>query len=167
MTHHLLNDELQEVRRIARSAGAILRRYHTEETQVDWKAPGDPVTIADLEASEFIVGELRKLFPTDGILSEEMADDPSRVKQSRVWMVDPMDGTREFIDGREDFAVMIGLVIEGVPKLGVVYQPCTDKMYFAADGAGATLQHGEETRPLQVSSETVAASIYFGVGRSR
>src|SRR5215472_54633 len=135
-------NELKEVCRIAKGAGAILGKYHPETTAVEWKAPGDPVTIADRRASEFIVDEIRRLFPSDGILSEEMADDPSRIYQSRVWMIDPMDGTREFIAGRDDFAVMIGLVVNGTPQLGVVYQPSTDKMYYAAAGFGASLQQG-------------------------
>src|SRR3954469_10003097 len=120
-----MQDELTEIRRIARQAGAILLKYYEQTTSVEWKAPGDPVTVADREASEFIVAELRQLFPEDGILSEEMPDDPSRIKRTRVWMIDPMDGTREFIANRQDFAVMIGLVEAAIPTLGVVYQPCT------------------------------------------
>src|SRR5262249_297115 len=130
------------------------------------KAPGDPVTIADLQASEYIVRELQELFPRDGILSEEMADTPSRLSRSRVWMVDPMDGTREFIGGREDFAGMIGLVIEGVPQLGVVYQPSTDKMYFATHGHGAALEHNNRVVPLRVSAERIASRMTIALSRS-
>src|SRR5262249_455859 len=107
-----MRDELNEVRRIARDAGAILSKYYEQAPSIEGKAPGDPVTVADREASEFIVRELSELFPTDGILSEEMPDDPARIHRSRVWMVDPMDGTREFIAHRPDFAVMIGLIVE-------------------------------------------------------
>src|SRR5207244_669676 len=78
---------------------------------VEWKAPGDPVTAADRAASAFIVENLERLFPGDAILSEEEPDDLKRLEHSRVWMVDPMDGTREFIAQRGEFAVMIGLVV--------------------------------------------------------
>lgn len=162
-----MRDELRQIQRIARQAGAILMKYYQQQsTAVEWKAPGDPVTIADREASEFIVFELQKLFPQDGILSEEMPDDPLRTGRTHVWMVDPMDGTREFIAGRQDFAVMIGRVVEGVPTLGVVYQPCTDKLYAAANGVGATLETGGTTQVLRVSEEQTAAHMTIAMSRS-
>lgn len=161
-----LDRELAETKRIARDAGAILMRYFAASTAVEWKAPGDPVTIADREASELIVAELRSLFPEDGILSEEMADDASRFSRARVWMVDPMDGTREFIAGREDFAVMIGLIEKGRPALGVVYQPATDKLYFSSRGEGAHLEHQAQIVRLRVSQETVASRLVIAMSRS-
>jgi 3'(2'), 5'-bisphosphate nucleotidase len=161
-----MQDELKAVRQIARKAGAILLKYFAETTSVEWKAPGDPVTIADREASELIVTELRKLFPSDGILSEEMPDDPGRLNRTRVWMIDPMDGTREFIARRQDFSVMIGLISEGIPVLGVVYQPCTDKLYSAAKGIGAVLEHEGQSHVLQVSPEEDASQMTIAMSRS-
>src|SRR5262249_32754094 len=108
-----MQDELTAAKTIAQGAGAILLKHFAQASTVEWKSPGDPVTAPDREASDFIVDHLRRLFPADGILSEEMADDRSRLTRRRVWMVDPMDGTREFIAGRDEFAVMIGLVDDG------------------------------------------------------
>jgi len=161
-----MRDELKEVQRIAREAGAILLKYYAADAAVEWKAPGDPVTVADREASDLIVRELQRAFPGDGILSEEMADDPLRVEQSRVWMVDPMDGTREFIAGRDDFAVMIGLLVDGAPQLGVVYQPRTGKLYSAAAGLGSTLEAGTGNRVLHVSPQEVASNMTIAMSRS-
>src|SRR5262249_1266623 len=122
--------------------------------------------IADHKANDIIVGDLQSLFPSDGILSEEMPDDPGRLEHSRVWMVDPMDGTREFIAGREDFAVQIGLVIGGIPSLGVAHHPTRDKMYSAGIGLGASLEHEGRLRSLHVSPEQVAARLTLAMSRS-
>ena len=112
--------ELQTAKELAIRAGAILLKHYAEKTSVMWKGKNDPVTAADLEASKFVVGELHERFPGDAILCEEERDDLRRLSTPRVWVVDPMDGTKEFISRRGEFAVMIGLAIEGEARLGVV-----------------------------------------------
>src|SRR5262249_28275390 len=124
---HLVEKELEFAKRLALEAGSILMKYYQQGIAVDWKAPGDPVTAADREASAFIVKNLSREFPQHAVLSEEELDHPNRLERSHVWMVDPMDGTREFIEYRGEFAVQIGLAIKGVPVLGVVYQPTAKK----------------------------------------
>lgn len=158
--------ELGIAKKLAVSAGAILMHYYQQGTAVDWKAPGDPVTAADREASALIVAKLRREFPDHGILSEEEADDLVRLERSHVWMIDPMDGTREFIDHREDFAVQIGLVAGGVPVLGVVYQPTTKKLYYAAKSVGAFLEADGITSALRVSRERAASRMAIAESRS-
>jgi 3'(2'), 5'-bisphosphate nucleotidase len=81
-------------------------------------------------------------------------------------MVDPMDGTREFIAHRDEFAVMIGLVVDGAPVLGVVYQPTMKKMYYAAATMGAFMELDGATVPLRVSPKSVAAELTIAVSRS-
>src|SRR3954464_12560417 len=115
--------ELEFAKELAIDAGAILLRHFEHKTAVRWKGKGDPVTDADQEASRFIVESLHRRFPLDGILSEEEVDDTARLKKSRVWIVDPMDGTAEFVAGLTEFAVMIGLAVDGRPIAGVVYLP--------------------------------------------
>src|SRR2546427_3976757 len=110
-----MDKELEIAKNLAFGAGSILMAYYQRGITVDWKAPGDPVTVADREASEFIVSNLKREFPQHAVLSEEEADDLVRLGRSHVWMVDPMDGTREFIEHRGDFAVQIGLIVEGQP----------------------------------------------------
>jgi len=163
-----LTTELQVACELARSAGGILLSHYTQPVSVEWKGLHDPVTAADREASSFIVEQLRRRFPGDGILSEEENDDVSRrLRFSRVWIVDPLDGTKEFIAKLGEFAVMIGLAIDGISRLGVVYQPTLDKLYFAGWGQGAVLrQHGVEKR-LHVSPAGNAAEVTMTVSRTR
>ena len=162
----MVHEELKEVKRIALAAGAILMKHYRGSGTVEWKGPGDPVTRADREASEFIVAELRELFPDDGILSEELPDNAIRLGKTRVWMIDPMDGTREFIENRSEFAVMIGLALQGVPVLGVVYQPTTGRLFSAGPGTGAFLDLDGKSTRLAVSTESSAAKLTMAMSRS-
>jgi 3'(2'), 5'-bisphosphate nucleotidase len=106
------------------------------------KAGGSPVTEADHAANGVIVGALRQAFPGDAVLSEESADSPERLGAERVWIVDPLDGTREFLARNGEFAVMIGLAIQGRAVLGVVHQPADDVLLYAAEGAGTWMEAG-------------------------
>jgi 3'(2'), 5'-bisphosphate nucleotidase len=113
---------------------------------VEHKDGDEPVTVADRAASELIVGGLEAAFPGDLVISEERAHDPgdpARTGDHRVWFVDPIDGTRDFIRGAEGFAVMIGLALGGRPALGVVYQPTQGGMFWAAPGLGAWFSLGD------------------------
>jgi 3'(2'), 5'-bisphosphate nucleotidase len=113
-----------------------------------------------------IVSSLAHEFPKHAILSEEEPDSLSRLDESHVWMIDPMDGTREFIEHRGEFAVQIGLAIDTTPVLGVVYQPTTNKLYYAADGLGAFLQSDGTVTRLKVSNEQIASRLTMAVSRS-
>src|SRR5262245_6315800 len=161
-----MEKELAIARRLALEAGARLMDYYAHSFTVDWKAPGDPVTAADREASQLIVSSLAREFPKHAILSEEEPDSLSRLDESHVWMIDPMDGTREFIEHRGEFAVQIGLVMDGTPVLGVVFQPTTNKLYYAAAGHGAFLQSNGTVSRLNVSKEQVASRMTMAVSRS-
>jgi 3'(2'), 5'-bisphosphate nucleotidase len=161
-----MEKELAIAKRLALEAGSILLGHYRQSYAVDWKAPGDPVTAADRAASQLIVCHLAREFPKHAILSEEEPDDLSRLNESYVWMIDPMDGTREFIDHRDEFAVQIGLVVEGAPALGVVYQPTTQKIYYAARGMGAFIDCNGAVAPLLVSPEETASRLTIAVSRS-
>jgi 3'(2'), 5'-bisphosphate nucleotidase len=161
-----MQKELELARKLALAAGAILMDYFEKSVTVDWKAPGDPVTAADREANGLIVTTLKREFPEHGVLSEEEEDDLDRLDRSKVWMIDPMDGTREFLDHREDFAVQIGLVSGRIPVLGVVYQPAKGKLYYAAPGMGTHLELSGATTRLHVSPEQTASQMVVAVSRS-
>jgi len=161
-----MEKELEVAKKVALSAGGILMKHYQGAVSIDWKSPGDPVTAADREANEFIVNSLKREFPQYAILSEEETDDLVRLRRSHVWIIDPMDGTREFIEHRGDFAVQIGLAVNGLPLAGVVYQPAADKLYYAAEGAGAFLESGGSVVPLQVSMEQTASRIVIAESRS-
>ena len=104
--------------------------------RVELKKGDEPVTIADKKCSELIMSGLEESFPTDILISEESSDDPRRKNHSRVWFVDPIDGTKDFIRGEDGFCIMIGLCVDGTPLVGVVYQPVHKKTYAATPDIG-------------------------------
>jgi 3'(2'), 5'-bisphosphate nucleotidase len=143
-----LRHELDITAGIARRAGdAALAHYGT--VTAEEKAGGSPVTAADHAANAVILEALREAFPGEAILSEESRDDRSRLDASRVWVVDPLDGTKEFLAENGEFSVMIGLVENGTPVLGVVYRPDGDTLYRACDGEGAYVERSGRTDRLE------------------
>lgn len=161
-----MNAELETAQDLARRAGAILLEYYARDPSVQWKGRNDPVTTADLAASRFLVDALHMRFPRDAVLSEEEMDDSTRLTNPRVWVIDPMDGTREYIARRGEFAVMIGLAVDGQAQLGAVYQPTEDKLYFAAAGTGSYLACRGVTTPLHVSDRTEFSHATMALSRS-
>ena len=147
--------ELDAARAISVEAAALVARYRIGQLIIDSKAGDEPVTDADHAASALIVAKLRAAFPEDVVLSEEIPDDRSRLGRPRVWMVDPIDGTRDFILGHDGYAVMIGLCIDGLPTVGAVSQPATGKTYTGIAGVGAWLDRRESPdvrQPLRTST---------------
>jgi 3'(2'), 5'-bisphosphate nucleotidase len=131
---------------LARAAGAAILDEYDKPIRVEQKTLADdvePVTQADRIANEIIVNALKAEFPSDGILAEESVDTERRLRKSRVWMVDPIDGTNGFIDGNGDFAVQIGLVEEGEVVVAIVYQPATGVLYHAIRGCGTWIERPE------------------------
>jgi 3'(2'), 5'-bisphosphate nucleotidase len=135
-------------------------RYHGIGLAVDEKSDGEPVTRADREASDLIVAGLRRAFPGDVVVSEELPESFAlAASAARSWFVDPIDGTQDFVHGREWFAVQVGLAIDGVPRLGVVFQPVGDRLLRAAPAAGAFVEEAGAVRPLRCSEHAALAGI--------
>lgn len=134
-----LEDELETAKTLAEEAGReILKIYHSmQRISIETKEDNSPVTIADKRSNEILVGGLGRNFPDYGILSEETVDNHSRLEKEFVWVVDPLDGTRDFIARQRTFTVMIGLAKGGKPVLGVIHSPIEKKTYFAVQGKGA------------------------------
>jgi myo-inositol-1(or 4)-monophosphatase len=128
--------ELEVALKAARDAGAVLRRHYAGDRRSWEKSEDNPVTLADLESDRAIEAVLRAGFPEDAILSEETKSDPTRTRQSRVWIVDPMDGTKEFTQKIPEFAASIALAVDGEPVLGVILNPVTDVAVWATRGDG-------------------------------
>lgn len=103
------------------------------------KTPGDPVSEADLEVDAFLKRELSALLPAAGWLSEETADDDERLDRDLLWLVDPVDGTRDFIRGRSGWAVSVALISAGKPLIGMLVAPARKEEYIAEAGKGARL----------------------------
>ncbi len=123
----------------ARAAGDVIARHSRGERESWDKAENHPVTQADLEANEAITRTLRASFPDDFILSEETYDSRERLAAERLWIIDPLDGTKEFIAGIPEFAVSVALTVAGEPVVGVVLQPLTQECYWGSRGGGAWL----------------------------
>ena len=124
------------------AAGAKVRERFRDDPEVSFKSPNQPVTEADLIADDLLKSRLLGARGGYGWLSEETGDSPERLSRSRVWVVDPIDGTNSFVAGIPEFVVSVGLVEEGITVAAVVYNPISDELYRAVRGHGAT--RGEE-----------------------
>lgn len=148
--------ELEVAIATAREAGALLRNSLGRVRDVRYKGLVDPVTEADRASETLIAERLRSHFPNDQLLAEEGSGSDRNAGSQRLWIVDPLDGTTNFLHGNPVFCVSIGLHIAGVPQVGVVYDPMRDEMFAAARGRGATLNDV----PIQVSeTETLLRSM--------
>ncbi len=118
-------------------AGRAVLRSFGGQMEVRHKAPDQPLTASDLEADRILRERLLGARPEYGWLSEETADDPERLRRERLWIVDPIDGTRSFIAGRREFGISIGLAEQGSAVLGVILNPATGELYATWRGGGA------------------------------
>ena len=167
LSQSALSREVEVAERLAREAGTLVMRYHGDKLEVERKAGNEPVTIADREASDLIVHGLRQAFPDDVIISEENADDLRRLEARRVWYIDPIDGTKDFIRGEDGFCVMIGLCLDHRPAVGVVHQPLHDRLFAAAPGTGTWLRAPDQPpRAVQVSDVAELAEVRLVASKS-
>lgn len=163
-----LSKLLEPVKTTAREAGAILwQLYQSGDFEQQNKADTSPVTSADLAANRYIIQSLTELTPTIPIISEETHLVPlsQRVDWPRYWLIDPMDGTQEFVARSGDFAVSIALVEHGWPALGVIYWPKEDILYYATRGNGAFKQHGSLIARMQVNQYEAQQPLRIAVSR--
>jgi myo-inositol-1(or 4)-monophosphatase len=141
---------LEEVSRIAREAGRVAHARAGGEYRRWEKVPGHPVCDVDLEIDAFLRDRLGALDPEAGWLSEETLDATDRYERPRVWVVDPIDGTRDFLRGRDGWCVSVALVENRVPVIGVLDAPARGEHWTAQKGRGAW-RNGER---LRVSART-------------
>lgn len=165
----MFEQELQTARDLARRAGAVIMEHCRAGFEVERKPGDEPVTVADRAAQELIVEGLRAAFPDDGILAEESADHGTWADFPRAWLVDPLDGTKDFVAGRQGFSVMIGLLEQRAPVLGVVLHPPTGRCYWAARGHGAWVDDGgapDSATRMRPSSVQQLSQARLAVSRS-
>lgn len=124
----MFETELDVAVAAAQAAGDEVALMRTAELRFGRKQGWELVSEADLRAAEMLHEAITKAFPADGWLSEEHRDTDERLSKDRVWIVDPVDGTREYLEGVPEYAVSVGLVVEGKPVLGVVYNPPKQRM---------------------------------------
>ena len=161
---------LQAIVNLAYQAGAaIMEIYRTGHTGESSKADNSPLTLADLASHQVIVEGLARITPDIPILSEEAANIayPERSHWTRFWLIDPLDGTKEFIKRNGEFTVNIALIENGKPVLGVVYAPVPDVCYYGAHGTGAFVQRGNsEPQIIAVKTHITGEPIKVVASRS-
>lgn len=140
---------------ITEKAGKIAMSYFNTEYNIQTKSslPGDIVTEADIAVDNFIRTELLRMFPTSQVLTEEYKNKPTAFSGD-LWIVDPIDGTQWFAEGKKTFSVLIGLCRDGVPILSAVYLPAQQKLLYAEKGKGAFLKQGTTTTKITASMIT-------------
>ena len=136
----MFNEELISAKVAARNAGKILMKYYeSSDKEIKMKGANNPVTVADQEADKYLFNFLTNEFPEYGWLSEETLDTQERLEKNRVWVVDPLDGTKEFIEGVPHFSISIGMVSSGKSVVGVIYNPAKNELFSAYKGGGSML----------------------------
>lgn len=171
MTHDLLADRaalLNILTQVARDAGSVIMAIYATDFAVRGKDDDSPVTEADEKAEKVIVTALRKLTPQVPVIAEEAVAAGHQEATGRLfWLVDPLDGTREFVNRNDEFTVNIALIEDGEPVLGVVYAPAINRLFAGAAGLGAFVvdEAGERaiaTREVPAAGLTVVASRSHG-----
>lgn len=165
---------LKDVRSIAETASKSIIDIYRRDFSIDYKQDDSPVTTADINSHKIIVSGLESLQPRLPVLSEENSEIPFdvRCQWDAYWLVDPLDGTREFINHRDDFSINIALIFGNQPVLGVVHLPVTGSCYAAVSGANAYKFNGDSKQKLNVCNEmrdepVVAVSFSHAGGRTQ
>lgn len=153
--------ELEAAKHAAVEAGkAIMEIYQNVDITVEYKSNHSPLTIADKAADKMIAEELKSSFPSYAFLSEEEKDDKSRLENDYCFIVDPLDGTKEFIKRNGQFTVNIALAYRHESVMGVICVPVTGELYYAAKGYGSFAESPDgKIRKLSVSSNTDISSL--------
>lgn len=157
-----MSDLLDKTIAITKKAGDVIMSYYQSSFDVTDKKPDNPVTDADYAADNLLKEELTTLLPEAGWLSEETVDSPERLSKKLAWVVDPLDGTKEFVMGIPEFSVSVGLVEDGQPILGVIYNPASNELYYGEKGGGVYF-NGQKT---PTSNRTELAGSVVDASRS-
>lgn len=152
---------LPQICEIAQEAGKIIMEiYSSSDLEIEVKSDDSPVTKADKASNELICNSLKKAFPQIPIVSEELESPPFAIRKdfTYYWLIDPLDGTKEFIQKNGEFTVNIALMFENRPILGVSHLPVLKETYFAAKGLGAYCQKNDSTVQLQADTFSMTQS---------
>jgi 3'(2'), 5'-bisphosphate nucleotidase len=161
-----LTPELQVAVAAAQAAGHLAQGLQSGVSH-SCKSDGSPVTAGDLAANDLILGHLAAAFPTDGILSEETGESPDRRGRSRLWIIDPIDGTTDYVAGSPEWAVQLALAIDGVLALGVLALPGHGLTLVGLPGRGAWQIGADGIAPLRIVHAAVDTLISSHSTRNR
>jgi 3'(2'), 5'-bisphosphate nucleotidase len=165
MTDSDIQKTLAQLVDISRRAGLAIMEWYEGDMGITHKSDDSPLTKADLASHHVIADELQRLWPEIPVLSEESADIPweTRKQWQQYWLVDPLDGTKEFISRNGEFTVNIALIREHKPVLGVVHVPVTDVSYFGAKGKGAWRQQAaKEAEAITIRQPAADPAVIVG-----
>jgi len=166
----MLEKELEIVKKVIKEAGNAALSYYGEKSDNKVEIKGtegnqSPVTDADLAAEKVIIEGVKQF--GYGILSEETLDDKSRYENDRIWVIDPLDGTKDFIQQTGEFSIIIGLIEDGYPIMGIIYQPVDKLLYYAIKDQGAYLEtEGGKTSLLKVSNVKIIEEMKMFISRN-
>ena len=148
----MIDIEIEKILEIAKEAGRLILDVYNTEFSVEYKEDSSPLTLADRRSNEFITYTLKVLYPDIPQIAEESAKTPynERKNWEYVWLIDPLDGTKEFVNRNGEFTVNIGLIQYGKPILGVIYAPVKDLFYYSIKGKGAFKKEGSRIQRLPI-----------------
>ncbi len=149
-----LRKELDVCKEISVTAGKEIVKIYDHIIEIEYKSDNSPLTLADKRSNEIILNELLNKFSKYAILTEECDDDKSRLNNEWCWIIDPLDGTKEFIRKNGEFTVNISLCFKGHIVLGVIYSPVTEELFFAAKNSGAYFEKNNKAKKIFVSDRT-------------
>lgn len=154
------------IRRVVQDCGLQAKQMAQQGFEVSQKGPGDFVTNVDRALDRLLAHEFSCLFPHDGIITEEDPSSRQRYQQQptgRLWCIDPIDGTRDFIETQQNYAVMAGMLEAGQPQVGWIFDPAADELYFGGQGWGLFLQQGDRLRECVAQPPSISHRVVIGV----
>ncbi len=149
-----LKDVLETAKTLAKEAGRIILEVYSKGFDVHYKEDTSPITDADQKSNDYIVDVLQKKYPECAILSEESQNSPERLLNDWCFIIDPLDGTKEFVKKNGEFTVNIALSYKGHAHLGVIGIPVTGELYYAVKGMGAYYEKDSLVERIMVSDKT-------------
>jgi len=151
------NIDIQKINSITKKAGDEIMKIYQQDFDVDYKADNSPLTKADIKSNEIITDSLKNIYPEIPILSEENKEVPYNIRKNweYFWLIDPLDGTKEFVKKNGEFTVNIVLIYKDTPVLGVIYSPALELLYYAQKEKGAFKQEKDaNTKKLPIYNRT-------------
>jgi 3'(2'), 5'-bisphosphate nucleotidase len=160
------SDEIRIASTLARQAGEVIMNIYKKDFSVSYKGTNDPVTEADQQANTLIVKGLMTAFPNDHVVAEESPLPLEAQTTGRVWYVDPLDGTKEFISRNGEFSIMIGLTLNAKTQLGVVFWPTEDQLFAGITDQEAWMEHQGIRNPLKATQTKSPSALSIVASRS-
>jgi 3'(2'), 5'-bisphosphate nucleotidase len=158
--------EIRVASTLARQAGEVIMNIYKKDFSVSYKGANDPVTEADQQANTLIVKGLMTAFPDDRVVAEESPLPLEAQTTGRVWYVDPLDGTKEFISRNGEFSIMIGLTLNARTQLGVVFWPTEDQLFAGITDQEAWMEHQGIRHPLKATQAKSPPALSLVASRS-